>query len=74
MLPTTGPQSLKPYQCVGCGAEEEHKTNHWRDIYPMCRHCHETHWICLEPPPEGYAIPEKWKKIKVKELFHGFVK
>lgn len=67
-LPTTGKYYAKPYKCSGCGKEEMHGTNHWGSIYPMCKVCRETHWVCLEPVPEGYGVPEEWKKVRLGDI------
>lgn len=67
--PTTGKYSRKPYRCTGCGTEENHGTNHWGDIYPHCRKCGSvTVWNCLEPLPEGYDTPPKWKIVKLGDI------
>lgn len=68
-MKVTGRYSVKPYRCTTCGREEQHGTNHWGDIYPHCRHCGTiTVFECLEPVPEGYGVPEKWKICRLGDL------
>jgi hypothetical protein len=67
--PTTGKHSVKPYRCTGCGSEKEFKTNHWGAIYPYCSVCvNVTVWVCEEPLPEGYDIPEPWDIVEIKNM------
>jgi hypothetical protein len=66
--PVTGKYSIKPYRCTQCGNESEIGTNHWGFVYSRCRICGNTEHECLELVPEGYGIPEKWKKVKLGDL------
>lgn len=52
----------KAYECTKCGAEEEHETNHWGNIYNIpCKVCSTlTEWKVSEEIPEGAWIPEPW--------------
>jgi len=68
-MKTTGKYSIKPYQCIRCGKEEEHGTNHWGEIYPFCSVCREyTVWTCLEEMPEGYEKPKTWNKVRLGDI------
>lgn len=72
--PTTGRISSKPYRCTACGHISQIGTNHWGECYSSCVACswkrpgQPTVQECLEPPPEGYGIPEKWKIVKLGDL------
>lgn len=66
--PVTGKYSIKPYFCPKCGHEEEHGTNHWGEIYCACHSCGNVGLECLEPVPEGYGVPERWKKVKLGDV------
>jgi hypothetical protein len=69
----TGKYSVKPYRCR-CGAEKEFGTNHWGEHYSECNVCRiETGhpngiWTCLEEPPEGVGLPEKWREVKLGDI------
>jgi hypothetical protein len=65
--PTTGKYSQKMYKCTKCGKKQVHGTNHWGFIYPRCS-CGETLWECLEKVPDGYGIPEQWKKVRLGDI------
>jgi DNA-directed RNA polymerase subunit RPC12/RpoP len=64
-----GKYSKKDYRCTKCGHTVFRGTNHWGEIYPMCRYCNEiTVHECLEPVPEGYGVPEPWKIVTLSEI------
>jgi hypothetical protein len=68
-LKTTGPYSNKLYRCNKCKSEKMIGTNHWGEIYPVCKRCGEVHGMtCMEPMPEGYAMPEPWKIVKLGDI------
>jgi len=68
-LKTIGKYTIKPYECVECGAEEEHGTNHWSDIYPWCKTCNAfSIWKCNEEIPDGYTTPAKHKSVNLSEV------
>jgi DNA-directed RNA polymerase subunit RPC12/RpoP len=69
---TTGKYSYKMYRCTRCGREQLQGTNHWGEIYTPCPVCSWKNpkeaaptWVCLEPRPEGYGVPEPWKNVKL---------
>ncbi len=65
----TGTYSMKPYRCNACKHEAMHGTNHWGEIYPQCRNCGTINGMtCLEPLPEGFQMPEKWKLGRLGDL------
>lgn len=69
--PTTGAYSIKPYKCNNCNHEFETGTNHWGEIYtcPLCQRLGNGAIAqCLEPVPEGYGVPEKWKLVKLGDI------
>jgi hypothetical protein len=68
--PTTGPLSHKRYRCTGCKREVTQATNHWGETYGDCVVCvsegnFDRVWECLEPVPEGYDVPAKWKRVRL---------
>lgn len=72
---TTGKYSHKMYRCTRCGREQLQGTNHWGEIYPRCPGCSwknpmdpQPVWVCLEPRPEGYDVPEPWTKVTLGEI------
>lgn len=79
-MQTTGLISLKWYRCTGktwnslgervtCGKKSQISTNHWGECYPYCQGCRaQTAHECLEPVPEGYGVPEKWKMVKLGDV------
>ena len=74
-MKTTGKYSHKLYRCTRCHYEMTHGTNHWGEIYPSCPCCQWKHpmemgsiWVCLEPVPEGYTTPAKWKTVKLSDI------
>lgn len=72
--PTTGPYSVKLYQCNHCGHDRNVGTNHWGEIYSSCPNCSwkrpldATVSTCLEPAPEGYGLPEPWTIVKLGDI------
>lgn len=52
----------KAYECIKCGKEEEHETNHWGSIYNIpCSVCETlTEWKVSEEIPDGAWVPEPW--------------
>ena len=72
--PITGKYSIKQYKCTHCGNESGEGTNHWGEIYSRCKACswkrplEATLKTCLEPLPDGYALPEPWKLVKLGDL------
>ena len=67
-MKTIGKYSVKPYECIECGTEEEHGTNHWGDVYPWCKTCQAfSIWKCNEEIPKGYTTP-KWESVNLSEI------
>ena len=74
--PTTGKYSIKPYKCAYCGRVKDCGTNHWGEHYDTCS-CSRNgcppnigpgRWICLEPVPEGFGVPEPWALVKLGDI------
>lgn len=66
--PVTGKYSIKPYRCTQCKNERETGTNHWGFIYDVCPVCSNTEHECIEEVPEGYGIPDKWKRVMLGDV------
>jgi hypothetical protein len=73
--PTTGPQSAKWYECAVCGYSVQQTTNHWGETYGFgnynqCPDCppfkRPTVWKCKEQPPEGFRLPEPWRRATIQ--------
>jgi DNA-directed RNA polymerase subunit RPC12/RpoP len=71
----TGPYTHKRYKCTSCGHESLHGTNHYGEIYPRCRNCGWKNPMelgqvhrCLEKLPEGWGVPEPWKRVKLGDI------
>lgn len=74
-LKTTGELSAKWYECAECGYSVTQTTNHWGETYSLgsynaCPDCppfkRPTVWRCKEKPPEGFGLPEPWKKTTIQ--------
>ncbi|TRZ50072.1 MAG: hypothetical protein D4S01_07375 [Dehalococcoidia bacterium] len=67
-LPCTANISVKPYRCTRCGKEALTSTNHWGHIYSSCNACGNRELECMEPVPEGYGIPPRWKLATLGDI------
>jgi len=74
-LKTIGKYKVKPYECTRCGYRTMTGTNHWGEYYDKCPNCSWKNpndpivtWRCLEPTPQGYTTPPKWKKVKLGDV------
>jgi len=71
----TGRFSRKRYRCLECGHESFRETNHYGYVYPSCEICRldnplqlSSEHECLEPLPDGWGIPERWKVVKLGDV------
>lgn len=75
-MKTIGKVSWKTYECLRCGNEESHQTNHWGNIYNIrCKGCAWkdpmqpfSEFKCCEDLPEGFEKPEPWKTVTIGDL------
>ena len=75
MKSITGEYSVKKYKCTRCGLSQLHGTNHWGEIYPLCKGCSWKNTLapqstmkCLERMPKGYKKPAKWTTAKLGDI------
>ena len=61
--------TYKNYQCKSCNSKIFTGTNHYGEIYLMCRSCRTTTvWECIDEIPKGAWIPKPWKLVKLKDI------
>lgn len=52
--------SIKTYECTNCGHETEELTNHFGEIYTLCKVCGNNRHKYTGEIPEGGWVPPPW--------------